>query len=239
MRILAVDDSKVARTVLRRILGELGYTDVSEASDGEVAFNLLRVGRFDLVITDWNMPGLDGLELVLAMRDNRALSDIPVLMVSSEAYTQRIVDVMNAGAHGYIRKPFQAPDLRAKIVEVLKKRELREKSEILDSSALAGQLEEIGFPELVQFLSTCGMTGRLVIETSDGEGFVDVRDGELLSARFGGQRGESAIYAIARRGAGKFRFLQGREPESPTIDATTTTVVIEAMRRRDGSCGVA
>ncbi len=239
MRILAVDDSRVARTVLRKILGELGYTDVTEASDGEVALNLLRMGRFDLVISDWNMPALDGLELVRAMRGSDALADVPVLMVSSEAYTQRIVEVMNAGAYGYIRKPFLASDLRAKIVEVLKKSELREKVDILDSSALAGQLDEIGLPELIQFLTTCRMNGRLAIKTAGGDGAVEVRDGELRAARFGSLQGEDAVFEIARNGAGSFRFLPGNDDITTTIEAPTISVLIEAMKRRDEACRTA
>ena len=101
--------------MLRKILREIGHEDVVEAQDGVEALDKVKSGEFDLVITDWNMPNLDGLGLVRELQTGAV--DIPVLMVSSESYFNRIVDVMRAGAEGYIRKPFTAEMLNQKITE--------------------------------------------------------------------------------------------------------------------------
>jgi two-component system chemotaxis response regulator CheY len=205
MRILVVDDSKVARSVLRKILREIGYEDVVEAGDGVEALDKVQASKFDLVITDWNMPNLDGLGLVRELQD--CTVDVPVLMVSSESYFNRIVDVMRAGAEGYIRKPFTAEALNQKITEVRKKRELTAQS--ATATTLTGRLEEIGFPELIQFLTACRRNGRVVIESSGLSGTIDLREGEARAATWEGLTGADAIYAIAEQDSGTFRFQPG------------------------------
>jgi two-component system chemotaxis response regulator CheY len=230
MRILVVDDSKVARAVLRKVLREIGYTDIEEAVDGLTALQTLQRAAFDLVISDWNMPNLDGLDLVQALRSS-PLREIPVLMVSSESYLNRIVDVMRAGAQGYIRKPFTADALRAKIVEVMKRRELAESK--ATSATLSGRLDEIGFPELMQFLTTARLSGRLVIRSDGGNGSVDLREGEARAAECDGVEGDEAVYAIAALEHGTFRFEPADYSVRRNITLATMALLIEAMRRRD------
>jgi two-component system chemotaxis response regulator CheY len=232
MRILVVDDSKVARAVLKKILGELGYEDVTEACDGLEALDLLGDGGFDLTITDWNMPNLDGLGLVQAMQD--AVPAVPVLMVSSESYFNRIVDVMRAGAEGYIRKPFTAETLGAKIREVLKKREMSEQS----ATTLNGRLEEIGFPELIQFLTSCRRNGRVVIQVGGLAGSIDLREGEARAAEWQDLRGDDAVFAIAEHDSGTFRFQPTADAVRSNITMPTMPLLIEAMRKRDEKAGV-
>jgi len=227
MRILVVDDSKVARAVLKKILGELGHDDVAEASDGVVALESLGCAEHDLVITDWNMPNLDGFGLVQAMQERAP--DVPVLMVSSESYFNRIVDVMRAGAEGYIRKPFTAEALGAKITEVLKKRELSS----LSTATLSGRLDEIGFPELVQFLTSCRRDGRLVIHAGGHGGTVELREGDARAATWGELQGDDAIFAIAEFDEGTFQFQAGDDEIDVNITMPTMPLLIEAMRRRD------
>ncbi|MHC4848063.1 MAG: response regulator, partial [Planctomycetota bacterium] len=140
MRILVVDDSKVARAVIRKVLGEIGYSVVHEATDGVEAMAKLRESTFDLVMTDWNMPRMDGIELVREVRDSPDL-DVPVLMVSGETYVTRFVEVMRAGAQGYIRKPFTDVALQSKIAEVMKKQELQAQTD--HAASLTGRLAEI------------------------------------------------------------------------------------------------
>ena len=227
MRILVVDDSKVARAVLKKILGEIGHDDVAEASDGAEALDCLQRETYDLVITDWNMPNLDGLGLVQAMQETA--KDMPVLMVSSESYFNRIVEVMRAGAEGYIRKPFTAEALRAKITEVLKKREMS----LVSAATLSGRLDEIGFPELVQFLTSCRRDGRLVIRTGGLTGTVELRDGDARAAFWGELEGDEAVFAIAEHDEGSFQFQAGDDPVEANTSMSTIPLLIEAMRRRD------
>lgn len=228
MRILVVDDSKVARSVLRKILREIGHEDVVEAQDGVEALDKVKEG-FDLVITDWNMPNLDGLGLVRELQESAA--EVPVLMVSSESYFNRIVDVMRAGAEGYIRKPFTAETLNQKILEVQKKRELS--AQAATAATLTGRLEEIGFPELIQFLTGCRRNGRVVIESGGKSGAIDLREGEARAAEWGNLSGDEAVYAIAERDSGTFRFQPAQGGVEKNITLPTMSLLIEALRKRD------
>lgn len=229
MRILVVDDSKVARSVLRKILREIGHEDVVEAQDGVEALDRIKSSEFDLVITDWNMPNLDGLGLVRELQ--AGASSAPVLMVSSESYFNRIVDVMRAGAEGYIRKPFTAEMLNQKIAEVRKKRELS--AQAATAASLAGRLEEIGFPELIQFLTGCRRNGRVVIEAGGKSGTIDLREGEVKAAEWGGLSGDEAVYAIAEHDSGTFRFQPAQGNVERNITLPTMSLLIEALRKRD------
>ncbi|MEM8883154.1 MAG: response regulator [Planctomycetota bacterium] len=230
MRILVVDDSKVARAVIRKVLGEIGYTYVQEASDGVEAFTKLHEQRFDLVMTDWTMPRMDGLALVRKVREAPEL-DVPVLMVSGETYVTRFVEVIRAGAAGYIRKPFTDEELESKINEVLKKRAMRAATREPDS--LRGNLDEVGFPELVQFLSSCSLSGRLVLDHEHQRGTLDVRGGDVVAGYCGEQAGDDAVYAMAEWEDGRFRF----EPDDDEVVTNTTMptlpLLVEAMKRRD------
>ena len=170
MKILIVDDSGVARVVMRRILASIGYEDVLEARDGMEGIQLLSRESVDLVLCDWKMPNLDGLTFVRAVRKSPQ-SDVPVLMVSSESYVSKIVEIINAGANGYVRKPFRAGALRKKIAEIRKKAEMANRS----SEVFSGSLTEVGFPELVQFLSTGQRTGQLELKLRGGTGHVGQR----------------------------------------------------------------
>lgn len=237
MRILVVDDSRVARTVLKRILAEIGYEDVAEARDGHEALQMAESGgdgsEFDLVITDWNMPGMDGLQLVAALTRSTHCN-MPILMVSSESYLSRIVEVMRAGAHGYIRKPFAPPMLRKKIVEVIRKHELSGQPE---TTTMVGLLDEIGFPELIQMLMACGKSGRIEIESGGAVGAVDLRGGEVRSAYLHGTHGEvigdEAAFSIAVFEHGTFRFRGDESPVERNVTMPTMQLLIEAMKRRD------
>lgn len=233
MRILVVDDSKMARSVIRKVLGELGYSFVSEAADGIEAMEKLRHSTFDLVMTDWEMPRMDGIELVREIRRSPDL-DVPVLMVSGEGYVTRFVEVLRAGAQGYIRKPFKADKVQRKIDEVLKKYAMQAESR---TTMLNGSLEEVGFPELVQFLASCAMSGQLVVDHEDRgiphRGTLHVHEGKVVAAFCGSVAGDEAVYAMAEWESGLFRF----EPETVGTEANTTMptlpLLMEAMKRRD------
>ncbi|MGR9091075.1 MAG: response regulator, partial [Gammaproteobacteria bacterium] len=112
MKILVVDDFVTMRTITRTFLGELGFTRIEEADDGLTALPLLEAAAFDFLITDWNMPGMTGLELTKAVRANPELAQIPILMVTSEARRDQIVAAADAGVNGYIVKPFTQDTLR-------------------------------------------------------------------------------------------------------------------------------
>ena len=121
MRFLVVDDFSTMRRIVRNLLKELGFTNVDEAEDGAVALQKLQEDAFDFVVTDWNMPHLDGLQLLRAIRSAPALKHLPVLMVTAEAKRENIIAAAQAGASGYIVKPFTAATLAEKLQKIFDK----------------------------------------------------------------------------------------------------------------------
>jgi two-component system, chemotaxis family, chemotaxis protein CheY len=118
LKFLVVDDFSTMRRIVRNLLKELGFTHVEEAEDGVVALQKLRVGRFDFVISDWNMPNMTGIELLRCIRADAGLKHLPLLMVTAEAKRENIVDAAQAGASGYIVKPFTAATLDEKLNKI-------------------------------------------------------------------------------------------------------------------------
>ncbi|SAK40946.1 chemotaxis protein CheY [Caballeronia hypogeia] len=121
MKILVVDDFPTMRRIVRNLLKELGYGNVDEAEDGAAGLARLRGGGFDFVITDWNMPNLDGLSMLQQIRADAALSHLPVLMVTAESKKENIIAAAQAGANGYVVKPFTAATLDEKLTKILEK----------------------------------------------------------------------------------------------------------------------
>jgi two-component system chemotaxis response regulator CheY len=121
MSILVVDDFSTMRRIIKGLLGDLGYTNVTEADDGTTALPLLKAGSFDLLITDWNMPGMQGVELLRHVRADERLKKLPVLMLTAEAKREQIVEAAQAGVNGYVIKPFTAATLKEKIDKIFGK----------------------------------------------------------------------------------------------------------------------
>ena len=119
IRFLVVDDFSTMRRIIKNFLTDLGYTNVTEADDGKTALPVLKSGVVDFLITDWNMPGMPGLELLKEVRNDPATKKIPVLMVTAEAKREQIVEAAQAGVNGYVVKPFTAQTLKEKIDKIL------------------------------------------------------------------------------------------------------------------------
>ena len=119
MKFLVVDDFSTMRRIIKNLLNDIGYQDVSEADDGATALPMLQAGNFDFLITDWNMPGMPGIELLKAVRADAKLAKIPVLMLTAEAKREQIVEAAQAGVSGYVIKPFTAVTLKEKIDKIL------------------------------------------------------------------------------------------------------------------------
>jgi len=118
MNILVVDDFSTMRRIIKNLLHDLGYAKVTEADDGNTALPLLKSGNFDFLITDWNMPGMPGLELLKQVRADARLAKLPVLMLTAEAKREQIVEAAQAGVSGYVIKPFTAQTLKEKIDKI-------------------------------------------------------------------------------------------------------------------------
>ena len=121
MKILVVDDFPTMRRIVRNLLKELGYANVDEAEDGAAGLARLRSGTYEFVISDWNMPNLDGLAMLKEIRADAALKHLPVLMVTAESKKENIIAAAQAGASGYVVKPFTAATLDEKLTKILEK----------------------------------------------------------------------------------------------------------------------
>lgn len=123
MRFLVVDDFSTMRRIVRNLLKELGFTNVEEAEDGAMALSMLQSESFDFVVSDWNMPNMDGLTMLQNIRADEKLKNIPVLMVTAEAKKENIVAAAQAGASGYVVKPFTGATLDEKLKKIFEKME--------------------------------------------------------------------------------------------------------------------
>ena len=121
MKILVVDDFSTMRRIVKNLLRDLGFTNTVEADDGKTALPILEHGGIDFLVTDWNMPGMTGIDLLKAVRANPDLVDLPVLMVTAEAKREQIIMAAQAGVNGYVIKPFTAATLKEKIEKVFER----------------------------------------------------------------------------------------------------------------------
>jgi two-component system, chemotaxis family, chemotaxis protein CheY len=122
IRFLVVDDFSTMRRIVKNFLNDLGYRRVVEADDGTTAWPILRRGDVDFLITDWNMPEMQGLDLLKLVRADERLSDLPVLLLTAEAKREQIIAAAEAGVNGYVVKPFTAETLKDKIEKILRAR---------------------------------------------------------------------------------------------------------------------
>ena len=119
LKFLVVDDFSTMRRIIKNLLHDLGYPNVTEADDGKTALPMLQGGGFDFLISDWNMPGMSGLDLIKAVRSDAKLAKMPVLMLTAEAKREQIIEAAQAGVNGYVIKPFTAETLKEKLDKIL------------------------------------------------------------------------------------------------------------------------
>lgn len=117
-RILVVDDYKTMIRIVKNLLKQLGFTDVDEATDGSSALEKLRTSKFDLVISDWNMEPMTGLELLKEVRADDGLKNLPFIMITAESKTDNVIEAQKNGVSSYIVKPFNAQTLKQKLEAV-------------------------------------------------------------------------------------------------------------------------
>ena len=119
IKVLVVDDFATMRRILKNILKQLGFTNIVEADDGTTAMEELKKNNYDLIISDWNMPKMTGLELLKRVRSDEALKGIPFLMVTAEAQKQNVIEAVQAGVSNYVVKPFTAEAISEKLNKIL------------------------------------------------------------------------------------------------------------------------
>ena len=123
MKVLIVDDFSTMRRIVKNLLRDLGFTNTFEADDGNTALPMLQNGDFEFVVTDWNMPIMQGIDLLKEIRKDPKLKHLPVLMVTAEAKREQIIEAAQAGVNGYIIKPFTAGTLKEKLDKVFERLE--------------------------------------------------------------------------------------------------------------------
>ncbi len=121
MRILIVDDFSTMRRIIKNLLRDLGFTNTHEADDGNTALPMLNNGKYDFLVSDWNMPGMTGIDLLKAVRADPKLSKLPVLLVTAESKREQIIEAAQAGVNGYVVKPFTAATLQEKISRIFER----------------------------------------------------------------------------------------------------------------------
>lgn len=121
MKVLVVDDFSTMRRIVKNLLRQIGYTNIEEAEDGAQAYSKLKNGGFSFVVSDWNMPNMDGLDLLKKVRSDPELKDLPVLMVTAEAEKEKVITAIQAGVNNYIVKPFTGEVLKDKMDKIIEK----------------------------------------------------------------------------------------------------------------------
>jgi len=121
MSILIVDDFATMRRILKNILRQIGFSNIMEADDGKSALKALKKDKFDMILSDWNMPEMSGLELLKAVKADDELKDIPYIMVTAEAQKDNIVEAVKAGVNSYVVKPFTAETVSEKLKQLFDK----------------------------------------------------------------------------------------------------------------------
>ena len=121
MKVLVVDDFATMRKIVRNILKQIGFEYITEAEDGSVALRLIKSEPVGLVVSDWNMPNMSGLDLLKEIRKNPQTASLPVLMVTAEGLKENVMEAVKAGVNNYVVKPFTAEVLQEKIETIFKK----------------------------------------------------------------------------------------------------------------------
>ena len=121
MKILVVDDFSTMRRIVKNLLRQIGYANIDEAEDGAQAYSKLKNGGYNFVVSDWNMPNMDGLDLLRKVRSDPDLKDLPILMVTAEAEKEKVITAIQAGVNNYIVKPFTGEVLKEKMDKILEK----------------------------------------------------------------------------------------------------------------------
>ena len=121
MNILIVDDFSIMRRIIKNLLLDLGFNNIQETDDGTTALPILQNANIDCLITDWNLSGMTGRELLKVIRADEILADLPVLMVTAESNREHIIEAAQAGVNGYIVKPFTTLTLKEKIEKIFER----------------------------------------------------------------------------------------------------------------------
>lgn len=226
--VLVVDDSLVMRRLVIDALRPLGEQVIREASSAEEALEILRASDVDLVLLDWHLPGMSGIDLLKKMQADPRCARIPVVMVTSEREKSNVIAALRAGAQNYIIKPFTQAIFRKKVGPLL---EARPRQPEESRGRLVGNLAQTSPLEVVQLISMTRKTGVLEMEGSGGRFVLYFENGALVHAEGGGTSGEDAFAACTALTDGTFSFRAESVPHPVSVRRPTNVLLLEQLAR--------
>jgi two-component system chemotaxis response regulator CheY len=243
MIVLVIDDSKMIRQLIGAELRDLGVPQVLEAESAEQAESVLKICfNVDLILTDWHMPGMSGLDLLKKLKADPRLCNTPVIMSTSESAGENVVAALQAGAANYIIKPFGRKQLVEKIGPYIKaaKANASSSSGGLYSVSQAGNLSDCELGNLVQFLIQSGKTGRCELECDACTACIYFASGKIAGAVHQRLTREAAFFACFCSKVKRYRFYEDGAPMPPEFAIATNNValLIEAAAQRDSRTNV-
>jgi len=226
--VLVVDDSMTMRRIMIDALRSFAEARVHEAASAEEALEFLRASGADLVLLDWHLPGMSGLDLIVKMQADARLARIPVVMVTSEREKANVIAALRAGARNYIVKPFTQPVFRKKVGPFLEAggRALEE-----TRGRLVGNLAQTSPLEVVQLISMTRKTGVLEMEGSGGRFSLYFENGNLVHAEGGETSGEEAFAACAALSDGTFTFKAEAPAHPISVRRPTNVILLEQLSK--------
>lgn len=242
---LIVDDSLTVRRILRRILTEAGFS-LCEAQNGDEAYDLTLAKRPDIVISDINMPVVDGWDFLWRVRKHPTLGTQPFIFLTARSEASDRQRGLDLGADEYVTKPFSADELLGAVQRVLDRPPRRAQVRITDTASISGNLSAWSLPDLIQSLAASEKTGTLFIESGEEQATLELVDGDPRGACCRGKKGPKALRSLLTVSEGAFRFVDDRvdATQPPTlsgnalkllIDATSINEEMEALRRELGA----
>jgi two-component system chemotaxis response regulator CheY len=233
---MVVDDSMIMRRVIIDTLRSFTDADIVEASTGEEALDALSgddAGGIDLVLLDWYLPGISGIEVMRRMRADPGLSGVPVVMVTSEREKSKVIEALRAGAKNYIAKPFGHEVFRKKIGPLLEEKR-RPAEEERAPGGLVGNLAHTSPIEVVQLISMTKKTGVLEFEGEGRRYSIYFKDGQMGHAEGEGLQGEEAFLASTALTGGAFTFRTEAPKARVTIRRATDMLLLDAFSQATG-----
>ena len=244
MVVLLVDDSETIRRMLSHALKEMGVNEVLEAESAERALTMLRFfSMIDLILTDWHMPGMSGLEFITTLRARKQFEHTPIIMTTSESAGENVVAALRAGATNYIiKKPFNHRQLADKIMPYIHAAGMASRSSgNMAAISHSGKLADGELANLIQFLFHTEKTGRCEVEFENTIAYIYFKHGKITGAVYQSEVGEQAFCTCMNLQPKRYRFREEtyQVPNGMEISRTNTALLLKAAAQRDELNGTA
>lgn len=239
MRVLVVDDSKTIRWVISSALEELGVPEIVEAESADAALALLPETPVDLIVTDWHMPGMSGLDFVKHLRGDPKFRHLPVIMSTSETHGDNVVAALQVGVTNYLIKPFNKQQFFDKVGPVVKMLLAEEAAKSppppAASPSHSGSLHKAELGDVLQFFMNARKTGYFEVASLDGSGTIYFEDGNIRGAKYKTYEGEIAFFRCFGAAVSSYRFHECAVdiPASCKIEKSSRGLLLDAAAFSD------